>query len=363
MTHTNIFTRSISTAALTGALLIAPIAAMAQAPYTAPTPDQYAAQNPQYTAPADQSSPDQNYDPNNGQYGAPQDPNGSQQDQYDPQQGMPQNAPQGIEQAPPAIPDYSQPPAPGDGYIWTPGYWAWTGEGYEWINGAWVMAPYTGALWTPGYWGDGDDGYYWNAGYWGPVVGYYGGLNYGFGYFGIGFYGGYWGGGRFFYNRTYCNLGYGGRGFHTYDRAYNGFSGHPSGSSFVRGNFARAGGSTGYRGGAAFAANRGSAINGNSRASSFGEGNHSIAANTASRSYGGASNYRGASRSYAGPSTYSGASNYSGASRSYAQPAAQSHASYSGGGGNYGGGAHAAAPAGSGGGGGGSHGGGGGGHR
>ena len=126
MTLTNVFTRSISTAALTGALLITPIAAMAQAPYTAPTPDQYAAQNPQYAAPGDQNSPDQdqNYDPSNGQYGAPQNPNGSQQDQYGPQQGMPQNAPQGIEQAPPAIPDYSQPPAPGDGYIWTPGYWA-----------------------------------------------------------------------------------------------------------------------------------------------------------------------------------------------------------------------------------------------
>ena len=23
------------------------------------------------------------------------------------------------------LPDYDQPPAPGDGYIWTPGYWAW----------------------------------------------------------------------------------------------------------------------------------------------------------------------------------------------------------------------------------------------
>ena len=26
---------------------------------------------------------------------------------------------------PPALPVYEQPICPGDGYIWTPGYWAW----------------------------------------------------------------------------------------------------------------------------------------------------------------------------------------------------------------------------------------------
>ena len=159
--------------------------------------------------------------------------------QYDTalQNSAPQpGAPQGIQQAPPAIPDYNQPPAPGDGYIWTPGYWAWTGDGYEWIQGAWVAAPYTGALWTPGYWGYGYNGYFWNAGYWGPYVGYYGGINYGFGYFGIGFYGGYWGGGRFWYNRAYCHFNNGYHYHNVYNRPYNGYTGHPGGSSFVRTN-------------------------------------------------------------------------------------------------------------------------------
>jgi len=41
---------------------------------------------------------------------------------------------------------------PGDGYIWTPGYWAWDGE-YYWVPGTWVLAPEAGYLWTPGYWG------------------------------------------------------------------------------------------------------------------------------------------------------------------------------------------------------------------
>jgi WXXGXW repeat (2 copies) len=135
--------------------------------------------------------------------------------------------------APPAIPVYAQPIAPGEGYIWTPGYWAWTDEGYQWVDGAWVLPPYEGALWTPGYWGYDPAGYSWNAGYWGPTVGYYGGINYGFGYFGTGFYGGYWGGGRFWYNRPYNNIGWG-HGFHNvYNTPVHGFDGHPGGSSWT----------------------------------------------------------------------------------------------------------------------------------
>jgi len=47
-------------------------------------------------------------------------------------------------------------------------------------------------LWTPGYWAWQNDAYVWYAGYWGPTVGFYGGIDYGFGYPGSGFYGGYW---------------------------------------------------------------------------------------------------------------------------------------------------------------------------
>ncbi|MBB5056024.1 hypothetical protein HDF16_000693 [Granulicella aggregans] len=137
--------------------------------------------------------------------------------------------------APPAIPVYEQPICPGDGFIWTPGYWEYTDDGYEWVDGAWVAAPYTGALWTPGYWGYGGSGYFWNAGYWGPSVGYYGGINYGFGYFGTGFYGGYWDRGSFFYNREYNHFDRGRNYGHVYDRHIDGFDGHPGGSSFARG--------------------------------------------------------------------------------------------------------------------------------
>ena len=98
---------------------------------------------------------------------------------------------------PPALPVYEQPLCPGEGYIWTPGYWAWSDDdGYYWVPGTWVLAPETGYLWTPGYWGFNDGVYLWNAGYWGPHIGFYGGINYGFGYFGEGFAGGEWRGGR-----------------------------------------------------------------------------------------------------------------------------------------------------------------------
>ena len=100
---------------------------------------------------------------------------------------------------PPELPVYEQPMCPGDGYLWTPGYWAWNDD-YYWVPGTWVMPPEVGFLWTPGYWGWGDDGYLFNEGYWGASVGFYGGINYGFGYFGNGYEGGRWENGHFFYN-------------------------------------------------------------------------------------------------------------------------------------------------------------------
>jgi WXXGXW repeat (2 copies) len=107
---------------------------------------------------------------------------------------------------PPALPVYTQPVCPAPGYIWTPGYWAWGPNGYFWVPGTWVMAPEPGLLWTPGYWGWGGGLYVWHAGYWGPHIGFYGGINYGFGYTGVGFAGGYWRGGAFVYNRAVTNV-------------------------------------------------------------------------------------------------------------------------------------------------------------
>jgi YXWGXW repeat-containing protein len=107
---------------------------------------------------------------------------------------------------PPPLPVYEQPICPGDGYIWTPGYWAWDGDDYYWVPGTWVLVPEVGFFWTPGYWGWGGSAFFFHEGYWGPHVGFYGGINYGFGYFGHGYEGGRWESGHFFYNRSVNNV-------------------------------------------------------------------------------------------------------------------------------------------------------------
>ena len=109
---------------------------------------------------------------------------------------------------PPEIPVYEQPICPQDGYLWTPGYWAYDDSisDYYWVPGTWVQAPEVGFLWTPGYWGWRGDGYSFNEGYWGENVGFYGGINYGFGYYGDGFRGGRWDHDHFFYNRSESHI-------------------------------------------------------------------------------------------------------------------------------------------------------------
>ncbi|HET9330942.1 MAG TPA: hypothetical protein VFO23_10480, partial [Steroidobacteraceae bacterium] len=110
--------------------------------------------------------------------------------------------------APPPLPVYEQPEVPGPGYIWVPGYWSWSDEDgdYYWVPGTWVEPPEVGLLWTPGWWAWSDGGYLWHAGYWGPTVGFYGGINYGFGYTGRGYEGGYWRDRNFYYNRSVNNV-------------------------------------------------------------------------------------------------------------------------------------------------------------
>jgi hypothetical protein len=107
---------------------------------------------------------------------------------------------------PPALPIYEQPLIPGDGYIWTPGYWAYADDDYYWVPGTWVEAPEVGFLWTPGYWGWGGNAFFFHEGYWGREVGFYGGIDYGYGYGGRGYEGGRWENNHFSYNTTVNNV-------------------------------------------------------------------------------------------------------------------------------------------------------------
>ena len=186
--------------ASTDASTQAPASSSAQ--QSAPPPASYNAPQQSASPPASYSDqqgappPDagDNYNQASGQYSG--DPGYGEQAAY--------TAP--APQPPPALPDYDQPEAPGDDYLWTPGYWAYTQEGYYWVPGVWVEAPYQGALWTPGYWGWYGGNYRFYRGYWGRHIGYYGGINYGFGYGGFGYQGGYWNHDHFAYNRAFNNV-------------------------------------------------------------------------------------------------------------------------------------------------------------
>jgi hypothetical protein len=110
--------------------------------------------------------------------------------------------------APPPLPVYEQPACPVAGYIWTPGYWGWDDYYYDyyWVPGVWVPPPRVGLLWTPGWWGWNNGAYAFNQGYWGPHVGFYGGVNYGYGYTGNGYWGGRWSGNNFQYNTAVTHV-------------------------------------------------------------------------------------------------------------------------------------------------------------
>ncbi len=108
--------------------------------------------------------------------------------------------------APPDLPVYEQPDCPEDGYMWTPGYWAYGDGDYYWVPGVWVSPPQIGYLWTPFYWGFENGFYRLYTGYWGRHIGFYGGVNYGYGYGGHGFGGGRWEGHHFRYNTAVMNV-------------------------------------------------------------------------------------------------------------------------------------------------------------
>ncbi len=119
------------------------------------------------------------------------------------------NAAERVNVAPPPLPFYAQPAIPAKGYLWVPGFWAWREAvpDYFWVPGTWVKPPQPGLLWTPAYWSRVDGGYLFHAGYWAEQIGFYGGIDYGYGYTGDGYQGGRWENGAFVYNRAVNNLG------------------------------------------------------------------------------------------------------------------------------------------------------------
>ena len=128
------------------------------------------------------------------------------------------NVPAATQPPPPLPVDYEQPEGARTRLPVDTRYWDYASAGYYYVPGTWVGAPYAGALWTPGWWGFGSDRYRWHHGYWGRHVGYYGGVNYGFGFIGFGYQGGYWNGDHFFYNRAVNRVSPGRVDNYVYDR-------------------------------------------------------------------------------------------------------------------------------------------------
>jgi hypothetical protein len=68
--------------------------------------------------------------------------------------------------APPVVRVETATVSPGPRYVWTRGYWRWTGAGYVWVPGSWVVRPRTTAVWVEGQWLRRGGGWVWVAGHW-----------------------------------------------------------------------------------------------------------------------------------------------------------------------------------------------------
>jgi hypothetical protein len=56
-----------------------------------------------------------------------------------------------VDREPPAPRTEAQPPSPGSGAVWVPGYWNWTGTQYDWVAGHWETGR-VGYTWVPHRW-------------------------------------------------------------------------------------------------------------------------------------------------------------------------------------------------------------------
>jgi hypothetical protein len=71
-----------------------------------------------------------------------------------------------VAQAPPAVRVETRTVPPGPNYIWSTGYWRWTGTRYVWVSGGWIARPQPTAVWVEGHWVPRPGGWVWVAGHW-----------------------------------------------------------------------------------------------------------------------------------------------------------------------------------------------------
>jgi WXXGXW repeat (2 copies) len=71
-----------------------------------------------------------------------------------------------VQVAPPRAMVERRVPAPGRGYVWTPGFQRWDGRAYVWQPGAWVMPPRRHARWVAPHWVHRRGGWVFTEGRW-----------------------------------------------------------------------------------------------------------------------------------------------------------------------------------------------------
>ena len=71
-----------------------------------------------------------------------------------------------VTRTPPALRVETETVAPGRGYVWTRGYWRWTGRDYVWVSGTWVSRPRPAAVWVQGQWIRSGGGWVYVSGHW-----------------------------------------------------------------------------------------------------------------------------------------------------------------------------------------------------
>jgi hypothetical protein len=71
-----------------------------------------------------------------------------------------------VSRTPPAVQVETQTPSPGTEYVWTRGYWRWTGADYVWVPGSWVVRPRPAAVYVEGQWQRRPGGWVWVPGQW-----------------------------------------------------------------------------------------------------------------------------------------------------------------------------------------------------
>jgi hypothetical protein len=71
-----------------------------------------------------------------------------------------------VTKAPPAVQVETPTTSPGSQYVWTRGYWRWSGSDYVWVPGNWAERPRVAAVWVDGQWQNRPGGWVWVPGHW-----------------------------------------------------------------------------------------------------------------------------------------------------------------------------------------------------